>query len=70
MLDRLNGNEAAVASTIQKLNVTGDEREKCVILALTDVFAGLVLRTALAHQDGAGVNELPAEALDAEPLSV
>lgn len=70
MLDRLNGDESAVAPTVEKFDVAGDQREKGVVLALTDVFAGLVPRAALAHQDRASVDELSAEALDAQPLSV
>lgn len=70
MLNRLNGDETAVTPPIQKLDVAGDEREERVVLALTDVFAGLVFCAALAYQDGAGVDELSAEALDAQPLSV
>ena len=66
----LHGDEAPVAAPVHKLDMTSDERKKRVVLALTDVFAGLVLGAALAHQDCAGVDELTAEALDAQPLSV
>jgi hypothetical protein len=59
-----------VAATIRKLHVAGDKSEKRVVLALADVFAGLMARAALAHEDRACVDELAAEALYAEPLSV
>src|SRR5579863_4217685 len=61
---------AAVASAIGELHDASDESEERVVLALTDVFAGLVARAALAHENRARVNELAAEALYAEPLSV
>ena len=66
----LNADEAAVTAPVEKFYVTGDEREKSVVLALAHVFAGLVLRPALAHENRACVDELAAEALDAQPLSV
>jgi hypothetical protein len=62
--------EAATAATVFKLDVTGDEREERVVLALTDIFTGLVLGAALANQNGAGIDKLSAEALYAEPLAV
>jgi hypothetical protein len=66
----LDADESAMAALIRKLDVAGDEREERVVLALANVFAGLVPRTALAHENRACVDELAAEALYAEPLSV
>jgi hypothetical protein len=63
-------NEAAVAAPVFELYEARNKREERVVLALTDVFSRLVLGAALAHQNGAGIDELPAEALDAQPLTV
>jgi hypothetical protein len=70
LLGRLDADEAAVTAFVFKLDVAGDESEERVVLALADVFAGLVLRAALAHENRACIDELPAEALYAQPLSV
>jgi hypothetical protein len=66
----LDADEAAVASTVRELHDPGDESEKRVVFALAYVFAGLVARAALAHENRACVDELSAEALYAQPLSV
>jgi hypothetical protein len=66
----LDADEAAVAATILEFDVAGDEREERVVFALADVFAGLMLGAALADENRASVDELAAEALYAEPLSV
>src|SRR5262245_15807878 len=65
-----DADEAAAAATIFKLDVAGDEREKRVVLALTHIFTSLMLGAALANQNRAGVDQLSAKALYAEPLSV
>ena len=65
-----DADEAAAAATVFKLDVAGDEREKRIVFALADVFAGLVLGAALADQNRAGIDQLSAEALYAEPLTV
>jgi len=57
-------------SLIFKLHDSGDQREQRVIFALSDVDASLVLRATLPNQDGPGVNELSAESLYSESLSV
>jgi len=44
--------------------------EQAVVLGAADVPAGLVTRAALANQDAAAGDQLAAEALDAQPLSV
>ena len=46
------------------------QRKQCVVFALTDVLAGLVLGAALTHENCAGVDELSAKALYAESLPV
>jgi hypothetical protein len=66
----LDADEAAVASAVGELDDAGDESEERVVLALADVFAGLMARAALADENRACVDELAAEALYAEPLSV
>src|SRR5713226_3627460 len=70
LLGRLNADEAAVTAFVLKLHEAGNHGVKRVVLTLTDVFSGLVLGTTLPYQDGAGVDQLPAEALDAQPLAV
>ena len=70
MLCRLNADESAVTAPVEKFYVTSDEREERVILALAYVFAGLVPRPALTDENCACVDELAAEALDAQPLPV
>jgi hypothetical protein len=57
-------------SFIFKLHNPGDEREQRIIFALSDVDASLVLRATLPNQDGPGIDELSAESLYSEPLSV
>src|SRR5574337_270861 len=47
-----------------------DEREQGVVAADADVPAGVELGTALAHDDRAGTDRLPAEDLDAEHLGL
>ena len=65
-----HADEAPVAALILEFDVAGDEREERVVLAPSDVQTGLVLRAALADEYGARIDELPAEAFDAQPLSV
>ena len=47
-----------------------DESEQAVVLGAADVLAGLVASAALADQNAAAGDDLSAETLDAEPLSV
>src|SRR6266550_1971309 len=70
LLSRQDADEAAVTAPVLELHEARNHREERVVLALPDVFSGLVLGAALAHQDRAGVDQLPAEALDAQPLPV
>src|SRR6266568_4785000 len=67
---RLNADKATVTAFVLKLYIARHEREKCVVFALPDVFAGLMLGAALTHQNRACVDQLPAKALDAQPLTV
>ena len=46
------------------------EREEGVVLATADIIAGVEVGAPLAHDDLARADDLAAETLDAEPLSV
>src|SRR2546421_9093741 len=65
-----DADKAAVTALVFELHESFNHCEERVVLALTEVLSGLMLRAALAHQNRAGVDELSAEALDAQPLSV
>src|SRR5258708_37616115 len=65
-----HADEASTAAAVFKLDVPGDQREERVVLALADVFAGLVFGAALANQNRACVDQLAAEALYSQPLAV
>ena len=49
-----------------ELDVARDEREQRVVAATADAVTGVEVRAALADEDLARVDELAAEALDAE----
>ena len=70
LLSRLNADVAAEAAPVLKLHDARDHCIQRIILALPDVFAGLVLGAALPDEDRARIDELSAEALDAQPLPV
>jgi hypothetical protein len=70
VLSRLNTDEAALAATVLKLHEPRNHGVQRVIAAPPHVFARLMLRAPLPHQNRACVNELPAEALYAQPLPV
>src|SRR5580698_6770039 len=70
LLRRMDADEAPVPPFVLKLHDSGDQREKRVVFALTDVHARLMLCAALPHQNGSGVDVLPAEPLHSKPLSV
>src|SRR3982751_543928 len=53
-----------------ELDVAADEREQGVVAAATHAATGVEVGAALAHDDLARVEELPAVALHAEPLGV
>lgn len=65
-----HADKAAVPAFVLEFHVAGNESEQRVVLALAHVFAGLVPGAALPHQNCARIDELPAEALYAQPLSV
>src|SRR5215471_7754842 len=67
-LNRLDVDEAAAAAFVFELNDPGYLREQRVVFADADVHARFKLRSALTDQNRAAADELPAEALDAEPL--
>jgi len=56
LLGGLDTDEAAVSAPVGELHDAGDESEKRVILALANVFASLVPRAALTHENRARVN--------------
>src|ERR1700734_3670820 len=64
--DRHEG-AALVARAELHIAVSGGEQR--VVLAHADIFAGIELGAALAHDDVAGRNDLAAEKLHAEPLA-
>src|SRR5260370_13862773 len=70
LLRWLNADKATVTALVLKLYIAGHEREECVVLALPDVFAGLMPGAALTHQNRACVDQLPPKPLDATPLTV
>ena len=70
LFGRLYADEAAVTAPVNEFYMTGDERKERIVLPLAHVFAGLMLRPSLAHENRARVDELAAKALDAQPLSV
>ncbi len=57
-------------ATILETNDAGYLREESVVLAATDVGAGLERCATLSHDDAAAVNHLAAEDLDAESLRI
>src|SRR4030095_1143714 len=65
-----DADEAPAASAVFKLDVSSDQREQRVVLALAYIVASLMLGASLANQDGAGINQLAAETLYAQPLAV
>lgn len=70
LLGWLHANEAPMPAPVRELHVAGDKSEERIVLALANVFSGLVSRAALADENRACIDELTAEALYAQPLSV
>src|SRR5580693_6767007 len=62
--------ELAVRALIFEAHYAGDGGEKAIVLRSADVPAGLVTGAALANQNAAAGDQLAAETLDAQPLSV
>lgn len=58
------------AAVRAELNVAGSSGEQGVVVATADVVAGVEVGAALADDDLTGADELAAEALDAQTLSV
>src|SRR2546423_7917726 len=54
---RDDGNLPSVGAGWSVADLAGDEREKGVVLAHADVVAGEDARAALAHEDGAGLDD-------------
>lgn len=53
-----------------ELHYTVDEREKCVVIAPSDVTAGVDARASLTHQNPAGTDRLTSCALNTESVRV
>ena len=66
---RYYGHVGAAFSFRCELNLSIDEREQGVILAGTDIAAGVPFGAALARNDIAGEHDLAAVRLQAEPLA-
>src|ERR1700674_4308910 len=66
----VHADEPSVAALVLELNDPGHERVQGVVLTLPDIHARLVLCAALADEDGAGVDQLPAKTLHSQPLAV
>src|SRR5580658_5893429 len=62
--------ELAVRALIFEAHHASDGGEEAIVLGAADVPARLVTRAALANQYAAAGDELAAETLDAQPLSV
>ena len=65
-----DADKTAHAAFVFEVDDSGDEGEESVVFAAADVEAGLALGAALADEDGAGIDELPAETLGAEALTL
>ena len=69
-LPRRDDVDDPAAAAGAELDRAGDEREQRVVAATADAVAGVEVGAALADDDLAGVDDLAAEALDAEALGV
>lgn len=69
-ISRVDDNKAAVLATILETNNARNLREKGIVLAATDVQAGLQRCAPLANDDAAAEDCLAAKYLNAEPLRV
>src|SRR5205807_7739725 len=67
---RLDADEPPLASPILKLHEARDHSVQRIIAAPPDIVARLALRPAPPHKNRACIDQLPAEALHAQPLSV
>src|ERR1700675_742353 len=66
----LHADKAPVAALILELHYASYQRVQRVVLALSNVDAGLMLGATLANEDGSGVDKFSAKALHAQPLAV
>jgi hypothetical protein len=67
---RSNDVDGLAAALDTELHRTGRGGEQGVVTATTDIDAGVEVRAALADDDLAGLDDLTAESLDAQTLSV
>src|SRR5208282_857229 len=67
---RFDHHELAHRTLVQKFDAAADFREEGVVLAAADVQAGFDPSAALANDDGAAGDNLSAESLEAQALSV
>jgi hypothetical protein len=65
-----DADEATLPALVFKTHHAIDARVEAVVLRASDVASRLVARAALADQDAAAGDQLPAKAFDPEPLSV
>src|ERR1700712_940975 len=68
--DTGNDVDDLAAALLAELDRTGRQREQGVVATTADVDAGVEVGAALADDDLAGLDDLTAEALDAEVLRV
>ena len=69
-LDLERSNVHAALQATREFDGTGNNREQRIVAATTDIIAGVEVRTALAHDDGAGIDLLARVTLHAEALSL
>jgi hypothetical protein len=70
LLFRVNADLLLILSVRLELDKSVSHREQSVILAQSDIQAGLDMRAVLAHDDRARAHELAVKTLDAEPLGI
>src|SRR6267142_4156636 len=69
-LRRRNTNKSPVSPLILKLHDPSHQRVKRIVLTLPNIHASLMLSPALPNQNRPRINQLPAKALNAQPLPV
>src|SRR5450631_3518213 len=70
LLGRVHADEAPVAAFVFEFHDAGNQRKQGVVFALPHIHARLMLGPTLADQNRSRVDTLPAEPLDAQPLSM
>ena len=68
LLSRIYAYFLAILTYSFKFNVAVDKSEKCIILALADIVAGMDVCSALSYKDISRKNELTVRALGAQTL--